>query len=193
MPTRVRICLALTVSCGLALLMTATAAAIYSYTDAELSGPVQPIAFSHEIHSTKLGMDCLYCHGAAERSQHAAVPAVSICMGCHQWVKKGETEGGAEEITKLLEFYQRGAPIPWIRVHNVPEHVQFKHQRHVRVGVECEQCHGPVETMHRVFLLEDTKLRPSSLWLPAKKLEMGWCIDCHLKQEATIDCVACHY
>ncbi len=193
MRTPARIFVFSTLGLGLALLVTATATGIYGYTDAELSGPEQPIAFSHQVHATKLGIECLYCHTAADRSQHATVPAVSVCVGCHQWVKKGETEGSAEEIAKILDYHHKGESIPWIRIHNLPEYVQFRHHRHVRAGVECQECHGPVETMNRVYMTKDTKLRPHSLWLPAAKLEMGWCIDCHQKREATIDCVACHY
>ncbi len=188
--------------CALGAVVTAAAAGLYDYTDAELGGPEQPIQFSHKIHSGSveggdLGMPCLYCHGAAEKSQHATIPAVSSCMGCHTYVAEGRTEGSKEEIAKLRDYYQRGESIPWIRVHNLPEHVQFKHFRHVRAGVDiqCQTCHGPVEAMNRVYLVPDTRYSPSSAWLPAKKLEMGWCMDCHLdpQRRASDDCSACHY
>ncbi len=114
-------------------------------------------------------------------------------MGCHQWVKEGETPGSAEEIAKIVQFYERGESIPWIRIHNLPEHVQFKHFRHVNAGIECQTCHGPVEEMNRVWLTPDTVLRPSSAFLPAAKLEMGWCMDCHFERAASDDCAACHF
>lgn len=47
-------------------------------------GPAQPIAFSHELHAGKLGMDCLYCHYGAEKSAISNIPPVSTCMGCHK-------------------------------------------------------------------------------------------------------------
>ncbi|MEE9278965.1 MAG: cytochrome c3 family protein [Myxococcota bacterium] len=185
---------------ALALVVTATAAGLYDYTDEELEGPEQPIQFSHKIHAGSvenddLGIACLYCHGPAEKSQHATIPAVSICMGCHTYVAEGRTEGSAEEIAKLREYYASGESIPWIRIHNLPEHVQFRHFRHVRAGVQCQTCHGQVEEMNRVYLVPDTVLRPYSLYLPAAKLEMGWCMHCHLKPEvgASDDCSACHY
>jgi hypothetical protein len=193
--------------CVLAFLVAASAAGLYSYTDAELQGPVQPIVFSHQVHSTKLEMDCLYCHDGATRSQHASIPAVSSCMGCHQWVKKGTSEGSVEEIAKIFQHYcgksecppwtlpgPGARPVAWIRIHNLPEHVQFKHNRHMLVeNLKCQDCHGAVETMNRVYLTPDRKLRPRSLWLPAAKLEMGWCVECHERLEATIDCVTCHF
>ncbi len=177
---------------GLALVASA-ASSLYQYSDDELSGPEQPIAFSHQVHATKLNIECLYCHSAADKSQHATVPAVSVCMGCHQWVKEGETPGSAEEIAKIKQFYDKGESIPWIRIHNLPEHVQFKHFRHVNAGIECQTCHGPVEEMNRVWLTPDTVLRPSSAFLPAAKLEMGWCMDCHFERGASDDCAACHF
>ncbi len=177
---------------GLALVASA-ASSLYQYSDDELSGPEQPIAFSHRVHATKLNIECLYCHSAADKSQHATVPAVSVCMGCHQWVKEGETPGSAEEIAKIVQFYEKGESIPWIRIHNLPEHVQFKHFRHVNAGIECQTCHGPVEEMNRVWLTPDTVLRPSSAFLPAAKLEMGWCMDCHFERAASDDCAACHF
>ena len=42
-------------------------------------------------------------------------------------------------------------------------------------------------------------LVPDTQWwfygLPTAKLEMGWCIQCHRdnNQQATQDCLACHY
>ncbi len=195
-----RVLMPLAAVCALALVVTAAAAGLYDYTDEELEGPEQPIQFSHKIHAGSvengdLGIACLYCHGPAEKSQHATVPAVSICMGCHTYVAEGRTEGSVEEIAKLREYYASGESIPWIRIHNLPEHVQFKHFRHLQAGVQCQTCHGQVEEMNRVYLVSDTVLRPYSGYLPAAKLEMGWCMDCHLKPEigASDDCSACHY
>ncbi len=176
-----------------AALVGAAGGGLYDYSDDELSGPEQPVQFSHAVHATKLGIECLYCHTTAESSQHATIPAVSVCMGCHKYVQAGSSEGSREEIAKIHEFYQRGEPIPWLKIHNVPEHVQFKHFRHTRAGIECQTCHGPVEQMNRVWLVPDTVLRPSSGYLPAAKLEMGWCMNCHLERGASDDCAACHY
>lgn len=169
----------------------AAAAGLYDLTDDEASGPEQPISFSHRLHATDLGIQCLYCHSSAETSQHAGIPAVSVCMGCHQFVKQGPTPGSEAEIAKLAEAYASGESIPWVRVHNLPEHVQFKHFRHTNAGIRCQECHGPVETMNQVWLVPETKLR--SAWLPAAKLEMGWCMDCHVQRGGSEDCAGCHY
>lgn len=193
-----RILIPLAGAFAVAVVVSATAAGLYDYTDEELAGPEQPIQFSHKIHAGSaadgdLGIPCLYCHGPAEKSQHATVPAVSICMGCHSYVSEGRTPGSADEIAKLRDYYARGESIPWIRIHNLPEYVQFRHFRHVQAGVECQTCHGAVQEMNRVYMTPDTVLRPYSGYLPAAKLEMGWCMQCHWERGASDDCSACHY
>jgi hypothetical protein len=190
---RSRILVSLVSLCALALAVSVAAGGIYQLSDDELAGPEQPIEFSHQVHTGLFGIECLYCHTTADKSQHASIPAVSVCLGCHQWVKEGATPGSAEEIAKIQEFAGRGESIPWIRVHNLPEHVQFKHHRHVRAGMTCQECHGAVEEMKRVWITPDTRYNSSSAFLPAAKLEMGWCMDCHKQRQGTRDCVACHY
>ena len=48
---RKRILMPLAAVCAFALVLSATAAGLYDYTDEELEGPVQPIEFSHQIHA----------------------------------------------------------------------------------------------------------------------------------------------
>jgi len=191
MPPRRRILAPLALLCVCAAVFSATAAGLYQLTDDELTGPEQPIDFSHKKHAGELGIDCQYCHTSAATSQAASVPALSTCMGCHQWVKEGSSPGSAEEIAKIHEHYDEGKPVEWVRIHNVPDHVQFKHFRHVQADITCQTCHGTVEEMNRVWLVPDTKT--VTAWLPAAKLEMGWCMDCHLEKGASDDCAACHY
>lgn len=179
--------------CGLVVAAAVAASGMYTYTDAELTGPEQPIAFSHAVHAGKLEIECLYCHIGADAGPNATIPAVSTCVGCHQWVKEGASPGSAGEIAKIFAYKDRGESIPWIRVYNLPEYVQFKHMRHIRAGVDCQTCHGDIQDMNRVYMTPDTVLRPHSLWLPAAKLEMGWCMNCHLERGASDDCAACHY
>ncbi|MEE9235663.1 MAG: cytochrome c3 family protein [Candidatus Acidoferrales bacterium] len=137
--------------------------------------PVQPIAFSHKLHAGDYQMPCLYCHSYARRSPVAGVPSVQLCMGCHERNLRIDTP----EIQKLKDTWERQEPIPWIRVYSVPDFVHFNHKRHVRAGVECQTCHGPVETLERVYQVNS--------------LEMGWCIQCHQQRGASIDCATCHY
>jgi hypothetical protein len=157
--------------------------------DPATPGPVQPIQFSHKHHAGLYQIDCQYCHSAADRSAVAGLPSVELCMGCHAQFPPSYDE--FDGIRTLKQHWERREPIEWIRIHRLPEYVQFQHQAHVLAGFECVQCHGVVEEMDKVYLVPDTQWWP---WqLPTKKLEMGWCVYCHRKYEATQDCYACHY
>jgi len=143
-------------------------------------GPAQPILFPHDLHAGKLGLNCLYCHSSAERSPIANLPAVSTCMGCH---KMAVTD--RPEVQKLAGYWERGEPIQWAEVYWLPDHVKFNHKRHVKAGVTCQACHGPVEKMKVLTRY------PS--------LKMGWCVECHRQRlndpryPASMDRLACHH
>lgn len=125
--------------------------------------PKQPIAFSHAIHAGQYGMDCRYCHVSVETSAHASVPSLNVCMNCHREVKTD-----SPEIKKLTQAYNSNQPIEWIKIHRIPDHAKFRHNRHVAAGVSCETCHGQIQEMDRVW--------------QAKVLNMGWCLECHKGQ-----------
>lgn len=159
----------------------------------------QPIAFPHNTHVQTYKMDCQYCHTEARRSEYAGIPSVERCIGCHKI-----TAADKPEIKKLAEYAARSEPIPWQRVYKMPEFTYFPHKSHVRAGVTCQTCHGPVETMTTVGAntgprLVNDLLNVAGLRTAAPPLSMGWCIDCHREQNATraakapLDCVACHH
>lgn len=140
------------------------------------AGP-QPIKFSHKIHATDNEIPCEYCHIYARRSLVSGVPPVAICMGCHKFIATG-----LSEVQKVAKYWQEKKPIPWVKIHDVPDFVRFPHFRHVRAqnevfpnGVPCQTCHGPIETMHVV-----EKFYPDFG-------EMGWCLDCHLTIPGSIE------
>ena len=137
--------------------------------------PEQPIDFSHKIHAGDFGVPCLYCHTEARRSTSAGVPSVNKCVGCHTIVATDRPQ-----IREVMRYWANKEPIPWIKVHDLPDFVYFPHKRHVLAGVECQTCHGPVETMERV-----TRLAP---------MKMGLCLDCHKENavENGLDCWTCH-
>src|SRR5580704_10401056 len=49
--------------------------------------PEQPIPFSHKLHAGDNKIPCLYCHSGAEKSRHATIPSMNVCMNCHSVVK----------------------------------------------------------------------------------------------------------
>ncbi len=157
--------------------------------------PVQPIYYSHKVHAGINQISCLYCHGNAWESKHAAIPSVNVCMNCHKAIgeyakgpklydKEGKEIDGTAEIAKLYKYAgfdpnkptewdpSKAKPIEWIKIHNLPDHVYFNHSQHIRAGkVQCQSCHGEITAMDEVKQVAD--------------LSMGWCINCH--RETKID------
>ena len=101
----------------------------------------QPIEYSHKLHAGTLEIACEYCHSGARRSIHAGVPETATCMNCHKSISTKDRP----ELVKLVEYYNSGEPIPWKKVHDLPDFVYFSHKRHVRGGVACQECHGEVQ------------------------------------------------
>lgn len=135
--------------------------------------PVQPIGFSHRIHTTRVGLQCNYCHKYADKGLSPGVPAVSVCMGCHDSVKVN-----SPEIIKLTQYWSGKKSVPWIQVNRLPDHVYFSHKRHVKHGFDCEICHGEVRGMDQIRQV--------------RSLEMGWCVTCHRANKGPTDCWTCH-
>ena len=137
------------------------------------SKPEQPIAYSHNIHIEKVGLECEDCHQYAAVSPRAGIPAMQVCMDCHQ-----TTAVDKPEIKKLLDYWNRKEPIPWVKVHNLAWHVHFTHKRHIKAKIDCTRCHGEVKAM--------------STARQVRSLNMGFCVTCHRENNAPTDCLACH-
>lgn len=142
-------------------------------------GNEQPIAFPHDVHAGTLDMPCMYCHYSADRSPDAGIPPVQTCTGCHMPTGTLLFLRDSPELQKLAEYASQDLPIPWVRIYQIAEHAHFPHMMHVNAGLECQQCHGPVQEMKEIEL--------------AQPLRMGWCVNCHIEREARIDCTVCHY
>jgi hypothetical protein len=179
--------------------------------------PVQPIEFSHRLHAGKLEIACQYCHFGAGRSRHAGIPPASLCMNCHGLVTASRDRVLEEyreaqkerrparpivtpELQKLYDALglddklqpdptKQPTPIEWVRIHKLPSFTFFDHRSHIAAGVDCQTCHGKVETMDRVRQFAN--------------LSMGWCVRCHRdpaqkgvankEVHPSTDCSACHY
>jgi cytochrome c553 len=161
--------------------------------------PIQPIHFSHKIHAGDNKIDCKFCHSSARSSKHSGIPSLENCMNCHKSIYeyKGNPEGPSAEdlangytnefytgeIKKLyaavgwdenqMQYTGDSQPVEWVRVHKLPDLAYFNHSQHVTVaGVECQTCHGPVETME---ILQQHA-----------PLTMGWCINCHRQTNVNV-------
>jgi hypothetical protein len=129
--------------------------------------PVQPVPYSHALHVDKLGLDCRYCHSNVEKSGVANLPTAQTCMNCHSQVRTD-----SPLLAPVRAAYQSGEPLPWVRIHQVPDYVYFNHSVHVNRGVSCVSCHGQINQMEVVA--------------HAKSLSMGFCLDCHRNPQANV-------
>jgi hypothetical protein len=154
-------------------LLTVVAVGVYLAASGGQAGPEQPIAFNHKVHAGDNKIPCLYCHANARRSTVAGIPSVQRCMGCHKI-----TAADKPEVKKLHAYWERKEPIHWAKVTWMPDFVYFEHWPHVRAGLDCQTCHGPVETMERMQQVT--------------ALTMDACVACHRARDVSIDCVVCH-
>ena len=155
--------------------------------------PVQPIHYSHKIHSGANQIDCQYCHSSARSSKHSGIPSLNVCMNCHENIAEYNGEEDLEkgytkdfytnEIKKLYKavgwdeqsrtYTGDTEPVKWVRIHNLPDFVYFNHSQHVNVaGIDCKECHGPIEEMEIVY--------------QHSSLTMGWCISCHRESDVKV-------
>lgn len=133
------------------------------HTDVGYS-PDQPVFYSHKLHAGLMGMDCRYCHQHVETSPHATVPTTETCMNCHATVLTDR-----DAIMHIKRVHDAGEPMPWVKVHLLPDYAYFNHSAHIGAGVGCVSCHGRVDQMEIVR--------------QEKALSMGWCLDCHRDPE----------
>lgn len=194
----------------MAVAAAATATLAYALSNARQGyEPRQPIAFSHarmagepqwvtnekgvQVNAGGFGISCIYCHSMPYKGRHATLPSTAVCMNCHSNVGLDK-----EWVLKMKEFWDRGEPIPWVKVHDLPDFVYFDHSVHLNAkdaagGVKlasltaaggtagvCANCHGQVERMDIVGV--------------KNAFNMQWCLDCHRKPEikAPTDCITCH-
>ena len=171
--------------------------------------PRQPIAFSHRrmagapvmqtnekgesVNVGGFGIPCVYCHTMPYKGRHSTLPSTAVCMNCHSTVGLNR-----EWVLKMKEYWDRGQPIPWVKVHDLPDFVYFDHSAHLNARdasgkpklpnvdadgqpmPQCQTCHGKVQEMDIVSVQHP--------------FNMQWCLDCHRKPEikASTDCIACH-
>jgi c(7)-type cytochrome triheme protein len=138
---------------------------------------VQPLSFSHAVHIEAEDMECTECHHGAETGVHAGLPDIRECYECHR-----TAEGDHPDEPKVREYARKKQQIPFVRVNRNAGHVYFSHRVHVSLAqMECEACHGDIAALRE------------PLGAPTPSLHsMDACIACHRKEQASLECVACH-
>jgi len=137
----------------------------------DVSDAPQPINFPHDRHAGKFKINCMYCHTYARRSKVAGIPPVAKCIGCHEHIPSVRNK---PRIKKLFSYWEQKKPIPWLKVHDMPDFVYFTHKRHIQRFIfkdgrstqqTCGMCHGDVKTF--------------TVGRKVRAMTMGWCLDCH--------------
>jgi len=125
---------------------------------------------------------CMNCHKYVKEKENCPESAGKIQKiynavkfthgkGYYDLTESGDTVRNEEGSIVYHDVQvDEGDPIEWVKVHNLQDFVYFNHSQHVVVGgLECQQCHGPVQEMQTAYQ-----------YAP---LTMGWCINCHRETE----------
>jgi len=162
----------------------------------------QPIAFSHKLHTVQNGIPCQYCHLYARRSFSSGVPPVSTCIGCHGPHEQKLVKPESIEVNKIRDFWANDKPIPWVKIHDIPDFVRFPHKEHINAdsnrlindaGAGCDTEKAPRSLECKLALFRTGgderclschgNLRQMDV---VKQVDdnfgkMGWCMECHLQ------------
>jgi hypothetical protein len=117
----------------------------------------QPLQFSHAHHVGGVGLDA----ATAIRQSRSPRSRESLRRGRVRTVTATLDECPNSRARQSELPQRRAAQL--IRVNDLPDFVFFNHQIHVRQGVGCAVCHGPVDRCRSCT-------KPQSL-------QMEWCLD----------------
>lgn len=132
----------------------------------------QPVPFSHKHHVAELGIDCRFCHVDVESGKTSSIPPLKTCMTCHSQIWTN-----SPLLEPVRKAYEDGTPIKfslnndvgWNQVNKLPAFVYFNHSIHIDRGINCNQCHGPIQEMQMTY--------------KNQAFSMAWCLECHREPE----------
>lgn len=130
--------------------------------------------FNHKLHTTKVALDCSFCHSAVATDgveNYGMLPKMADCLMCHQ----DRFDATECQFCHLTEEPQTFANNP------VHTHMQYSHQQHAELKgweMECLDCHAQA---HTVTQAGEKKLPPMQL-----------CLTCHQDWFDGLDCLNCH-
>ncbi len=135
----------------------------------------QPILFNHILHKEVAKLNCTFCHRYVGKYRAAGIPNIELCQACHST----DAISKRPEALKVVEYVKARKQIPWRRMYELPPYVVFPHWVHIESKLDCSICHGLTGTSDRPMKMVD-------------RIYMDWCIDCHQKRGASVDCYTCH-
>jgi len=153
-------CLTLVILAGTSVMMA----------DTLRQAPATELIFSHPLHVTDQGIDCITCHAqipSSASSDDHGLPSMDVCADCHD-VENDESCGQCHR--------DPDNPSPAARTESP---VLFNHKLHLDLTADCQTCH--------VLSAVDEEI-PHQPGRPGKPL----CMSCHDGLHATGGCRLCH-
>lgn len=138
-------------------------------------GP-RALAFSHKLHVTEEGLDCVSCHEDLARSDEPGLPPLDGCLVCHEDLDEGKPP--ERQIASL--FDQESETFRAVHASRLSGELVFSHQLHVAAIEDCGACHRGIDTDERIG--------------PGIGVRMAACVECHLESSVSADdaCATCH-
>ena len=138
------------------------------------------------LRSQKNVRPCVGCHRGAWGAAAATIPSATSCLTCHEAglrLVQGAAQGPRIALVRAGDSLAKGeavTDVPWVRINTMPPNVYFSHTAHVRfAAIPCVRCHQDVSGM----LSPPTSVRVFS---------MSDCLNCHVQNGASTDCLTCH-
>ncbi len=150
----------------------------YFYNTTGTVKHLDPISFSHYVHTKQHKIKCQVCHRGVETEMRAGIPNIDVCSMCHSSI----IDSTSKRELVIYNYVKDNKIIPWKALYNIPDYVYFSHRRHVKMGkLECSECHGDMTTQTSPELKNFTPFK------------MQFCFDCHQNRGITTDCGNCHH
>ncbi|HWR84201.1 MAG TPA: cytochrome c3 family protein [Candidatus Deferrimicrobium sp.] len=153
---------------GLAMAIVTGATAMMAGTPLEV--PVSDLIFSHPLHVTDQGIECIVCHAAIPSSTIADdrnLPSMDVCADCHD-IEDDENCGQCHR--------DPDNPSPAVEIERS---VLFNHKLHLDLKTGCLTCHS--------LSAENGEISRMRI-MPGKPL----CMNCHDGLRAAWNCHLCH-
>ena len=146
---------------------------------------LQPVDFSHKIHTDKAGAKCEDCHAFREDGSFAGTPTLEQCANCHA-APMGTSAVEKDFIDRYVTPHREPA---WVSYARQPQNVWFPHAAHVkRAGLACDRCHGAIGASDRLPLYREDRVGGYS----HETMSMDACIACHKADGRENNCLGCH-
>ncbi len=134
-----------------------------------LSSHKDTLIFSHKLHVTANGIECLTCHSGIDTTTTTSgnfVPKMDVCFQCHS--------DAQNKCTMCHTDPDKAMPFPVEK-----RDIVFSHQSHLsRVKNDCTYCH--------------TRISLETAPAPGNLPTMQVCLTCHQKDYDTLQCSGCH-